>query len=55
MLAYFPVEFNSLETLAKTFIIPGRQKQFTQENIFNKAPVRAIAYTMNTKSAFTGS
>ena len=55
MLAYTPVEFNFLETLAKTFIIPARQNQFIQENIFNKAPIRAIAIAMNTNSAFTGS
>ena len=28
LLAYTPVEFNYLETLAKTFIIPARQNQF---------------------------
>ena len=44
-----------METLAKTFIIPARHNQFTQENIFNKAPVRRIAVAMNTNSAFTGS
>ena len=55
MLAYTPVEFNYLETLAKTFIIPARQNQFFQENIFNNAPVRRIAIAMNTNSAFTGS
>ena len=55
MLAYTPVEFNYLETLAKAFIIPARQKQFMQENIFNNAPVRRIATAMNTDSAFTGS
>ena len=55
MLAYTPVEFNYLETLAKTFIIPARQNQFIQENVFNIAPVRRIAITMNTNSAFTGS
>ena len=55
MLAYTPVEFNYLETLAKTFIIPARQNQFIQENIFNDAPVRRIAIAMNTNSAFTGS
>ena len=55
MLAYTPVEFNYLETLAKTFIIPARQNQFIQENIFNNAPVRRIARAMNTNSAFTGS
>ena len=55
MLAYTPVEFNYLETLAETFIIPARRNQFLQENIFNNAPVRGIAIAMNTNSAFTGS
>ena len=55
MLAYSPVEYNYLETLAKTFIIPVRQNQFIQENIFNNAPIRRIAIAMNTNSAFTGS
>ena len=55
MLEYTPVELNYLETLAKTFIIPARQNQFIQENIFNNAPVRRIAIAMNTNSAFTGS
>ena len=55
MLAYTPVEFNYLETLAETFIIPARQNQFIQENILNNAPVRRIAIAMNTNSAFTGS
>ena len=54
MLAYTPVELNYLETLAKTFIIPARQNQFIQENIFNNAPVRLTAIAMNTNSAFTG-
>ena len=55
MLAYSPAEFLCFETLAKTFIIPARQNQFTQENIFNNAPVPRIAIAMNTNSAFTGS
>ena len=55
MPAYTPAEFNYLETLAKTFIIPARQNQFIQENIFNKAPVRRVAIAVNTNSAFTGS
>ena len=55
MLADTPVEFNYLETLAKTFIIPARQNHFTQENNFNNAPVRRIAIAKNTNSAFTGS
>ena len=55
MLAYAPVEYNCLETLAKTFIIPARQNQFIQENIFNNAPIRRFVNAMNTNSAFTGS
>ena len=55
MVAYTPVEYNFLETLAKIFIIPARQNQFIQENIFNNAPIRRIAIAMNTNSAFTGS
>ena len=55
MLAYTPVDFNYLETLAKTFIIPARQNQSIQENIFDNTPVRPIAIAMNTNSAFTGS
>ena len=51
MLAYTPVEFNYLETLAKTFIIPARRNQFIQEN---NAPVRRIAIARNINSAFTG-
>ena len=53
-LAYAPVEYNYMETLAKTFIIPARQNQFIQENIFNNAPIFRIAIAMNSNSAFTG-
>ena len=55
MLEYAPVEYNYLETLVKRFIIPARQNQFIQENNFNNAPIRRVAITMNTNSAFTGS
>ena len=51
LLVYNPVELNYLETLAKIFIIPARQNQFFQENIFNNAPVRRIAIAINTNSA----
>ena len=54
MLAYIPMAFNYLETFAKTFIFPARQNQFIQEKIFNNAPVRRIAFAMNTDSAFAG-
>ena len=53
MLAYTPVKFNYLQTLAKTFIIPARQNQFFQENISNNDTVRRIAIAMNTNPAFT--
>ena len=38
MLAYIPVEYNYLETLAKMFIFAARQNQVNQGNNFNKAP-----------------
>ena len=55
MFAYTSMEFNYLETLQKTSIIPARENQFIQENIFNNAPIRLVAIAMNTNSAFTGS
>ena len=55
MLTITPLEFNYLETVPKTFIIPARLNQFIQENIFNNAPVRRIAIAMSTNSVFTGS
>ena len=54
-LAYAPVEYNYMETLAKTFIIPARQNQLLQEIIFNNAPIRRKPIAMNSNSAFTGS
>ena len=54
-LAHAPVEYNYMETLAKTFIIPARQNQFLQENIFNNSPIRRMAFAMNSNSAFNGS
>ena len=55
MLAYTPVKFKYLETLAKTFNIPARQSQFIQENILSNDPLRQIAIAMNTNSTVTGS
>ena len=55
MLAYAPVEYSYLDTLAKTFNIPARQNQFFQENNFNNALMRRIAIAMNANSALTGS
>ena len=40
--------------MAKTLIIPAKQNQLIQENIFNNAPIRRIAIAMNPNSAFTG-
>ena len=54
-LAYAPAEYNYMETLAKTYIIPARQNQFVQENVFNKALIRPINIELNSNSAFTGS
>ena len=54
-LAYAPIEYNCLETLAKTFIIPARQNQFIQESNFNDAPIRRIPIAMSINSTFTGS
>ena len=54
MLAYIPVEFNCLETLAKTFIIAARQNHFIHQNVDNIAPFRQNPITRKKKSAFTG-
>ena len=53
-LAYNPVEYNYLVSLAKTFMISARQSQFIQENILSNTPVLPIALAKNTNSAFTG-
>ena len=50
-----PDQYNYMETIARTFIIPSRQNQFIQENIFNNAPIRRVAVEMNTNSAVAGS
>ena len=44
-----------METIARTFIIPSRQNQFIQENVFNNAPIRRKAVAMSTNSAVAGS
>ena len=55
MLAYTPVEYNYLETLAKNFIIPVRQKQFIKKkNKFTIAPVCRIPIAKNKIFAFIG-
>ena len=54
MLAYTHVEFNFLETLAKTFIIPAKQNQFIRANISDNAPGRRIAIVTNINLALTG-
>ena len=50
-----PAHYNYMKFIARTFIIPSRQNQFIQENVFNDAPIRIIAVTMNTNSAVAGS
>ena len=55
MLAYAPVEYEFLETLGETFIIPATQNHFLQRNIFHNAPSLRVTIAMNTNSSFTGS
>ena len=55
MLGYTSVKFNYLETLVKSFMIPAKQNQFTQDHILSNAPVCWIAIAMITNSAFTTS
>ena len=43
MLAYAPVEYNCMETMAKTFIILSCQNQFIYEIILNNASISRIA------------
>ena len=50
-----PAHYNYMETIARTFIIPYRQNQFIQENVFNNAPIRRIAVAMYTNLAVAGS
>ena len=54
-LAYAPVDYNYLETLAKIYIFLARQNQIVQENKFNNAPIYRISIAMKSNSAFTGS
>ena len=53
-LTHQPACYNFMETMARTFIIPSGQNQFTQESVFNNAQIKRIAIAMNTNSAFTG-
>ena len=50
-----PAHYNYMKFIARTFIIPSRQNQFIQVNVFNNAPIRIIAVAMNTNSAVAGS
>ena len=50
-----PAHYNYMETKARTFIIPSRQNQFNQENVFNEAPISRIAVAMDTSLAVAGS
>ena len=50
-----PAQYNYMETIARTFIIPSRQNQCIQENVSNNAPIRRVAVAMNTTSAVAGS
>ena len=50
-----PAQYNYMETIARPFIIPSRQNQFIQENMFNNDSIRRIAVAVNTNSAVAGS
>ena len=50
-----PAHYKNMETIARIFIIPSRQNQFIQENVFHKTPIRRIAVAMNTNLAVVGS
>ncbi len=43
------------EVIPKSFIIPGGQNSWKQENIFLNEPIRRFAIAMNTNAAFGGS
>ena len=51
MLIYIPVEFNYLEILAKTFIIPARRNQLTRENSFNNSHFRLFVILLEFSQA----
>ena len=53
-LTHQPACYNFMETIARTFVIPSGQNQFTQENVFNNALNRRVAIPTNTISASTG-
>ena len=50
-----PAQYNYIETIARTFIIPAHQNQIKQESKFNNTPIRRIAVAMNTNSVVIGS
>ena len=50
-----PSHYNYMETIARTLIIPSRQNQFIQENVFNNVPIRRIVVAKNTNLAVAGS
>ena len=50
-----PAQYNYIETIARNFILPSRQNQFIQKNIFNNAPIRKRVVARNTNSACAGS
>ena len=52
MLAYTPVEFNYLETLAKIFIIAARQNQFIQKKHFQQCSSSSDCYCNEYKLSF---
>lgn len=47
--------YNYSEIMPKTYVVPNGQNEFTQEDVFNRAPIRRLVLAMNTNSAFRGS
>ncbi len=42
------------EIIPKTFVMPMGAKQFKQEDVFERAPIRRLILALHTKSAFRG-
>ena len=50
-----PFHYNYMQILARNIILPSRQNQFFEKNIFNNAVIRKIAVAIDTISAVAGS
>ena len=50
-----PAQYNYIENIVRTFIIPSRPNQVIHENKINNAPIRRVAVAMNANLAIAGS